>query len=104
MPWKETCPMDQRTQLIGDYLKKESSITHLHELYGVSRKTIHKWIARYKQDGPAGLEDRSRAPVNHPNATSPEIVSQIVNTRLRRPTWGPKKIISKLSEENPRID
>jgi len=104
MPWKETCPMDQKFQLIGDYLKKEYSITQLHEFYGVSRKTIHKWIARYKHDGPAGLEDKFSAPVNHPNATSPEIVNQIIDMRLHHNTWGPKKIINRLRGDNPRID
>jgi putative transposase len=104
MPWKETCPMDQKFQLIGDFLKKEFNITQLHEFYGVSRKTIYKWIARYKQDGPAGLEEKSCAPVNHPNATSPEIVSRIIDMRLHHNTWGPKKIINRLRGDNPRID
>jgi putative transposase len=103
MPWKETCTMDQKIQLIADYLKNKFSITQLHELYGVSRKTIYKWIARYKQNGSSGLENRPSAPVNHPNATSPEIVSQIINTRIRY-KWGPKKIVSHLKEEYPRID
>jgi len=103
MPWKETCPMNQKIQLISDYLKNKFSITQLHELYGVSRKTIYKWIARYKQNGSAGLENRSSAPVNHPNATSPEIVSRIINTRIQY-KWGPKKIVSHLKEAYPRVD
>jgi transposase InsO family protein len=104
MPWKETCPMDEKTELIGDFLKDEFSITQLHELYGVSRKTIYKWIARYKQDGPIGLGERSRAPVNHPNATSEEIVSQIIDFRLHHIHWGPKKIISRLKETYPHLN
>ena len=46
MPWKETCAMDQRVRLIGDWLEREFSITDLSELYGVSRPTVYKWIAR----------------------------------------------------------
>jgi putative transposase len=104
MPWKETCPVDQKTKLIADFLKDELSITQLHEIYGVSRKTIYKWIARYKHDGPAGLEDRSRAPLNHSNATSKEIVSQIIDFRLKHASWGPKKIIVRLKEAFPHLD
>lgn len=94
--------MNQKTKLIGDFLKDEFTITELHELYGVSRKTIYKWIARYKQDGPTGLEDRSCAPLNHPNATSPEIVDRIISTRIQHHTWGPKKIISTLKKTYPQ--
>ena len=42
MPWKETCTMDQKIQMIGNYLSKEYTITRLSEIYEVSRKTIYK--------------------------------------------------------------
>jgi len=103
MPWKETCPMDQKTQLIGDFLKNDFTITELHENYNVSRKTIYKWIVRYKEDGLAGLDDKPRAPITHPNATPPEIVNRIIDTRLKHHTWGPKKIISWLKEHYQKL-
>ena len=62
MPWKDTSPMDQRTQLIADYLRDTLSVTELCQLYGVSRKTAYKWIDRYLRQGPAGLDERSRRP------------------------------------------
>jgi hypothetical protein len=31
MPWSQTSPMDQRTQLIADYLRETLSITELCE-------------------------------------------------------------------------
>jgi len=51
MPWTETRVMDLRVQLIGDYLKG-CSITRLSEAYGVSRKTVYKWIHRYEIGAP----------------------------------------------------
>jgi transposase len=48
MPWKETCAMDQKIQLIGDYLGLSYSITQLSEIYRVSRNTVYKWINRYE--------------------------------------------------------
>ena len=54
----------------GDY-----GITELSQAYGVSRKTVYKWIGRYEKEGWLGLEDRSRAPHRHANA---------VERRLRR--------------------
>src|SRR2546425_6385823 len=64
MPWRQTSPMDQRTQFIADHLRDALTVTELCELYGVSRKTGYKWIDRYRRLGPAGLEERSRHP--HP--------------------------------------
>jgi putative transposase len=39
MPWRQTSPMDQKTQLIADYLRRTLSITELCALYGFIRKT-----------------------------------------------------------------
>ena len=103
MPWKETCPMDQKAQLIGDFLKDEFTITELHEIYSISRKTIYKWLARYKEGGFVGLDDKSRAPLTHPNATPPKIVDRIIDTRLKHHTWGPKKVVAQLKKQYPEI-
>ncbi len=91
MPWKETCTMDQKIQMIGDYLSEEYSISQLSKMYEVSRKTIYKWIGRYQTEGPPGLEERSRTPGSHPNATPLEIAREIVATKLRHQRWGPKQ-------------
>jgi transposase InsO family protein len=98
MPWKETCPMEQRVAMVGDWLKNESSIMELSKMYGVSRVTIYKWLNRFKAEGPAGFKERSRAPRQHPNAVPPEMVQMLISARLGHPRWGPKKIRSFLSE------
>jgi transposase InsO family protein len=101
MPWKETSAMDQRVRLIGDYHGGQWSITDLSESYGISRKTIYKWIRRYEIDGAQGLEERSRAPLNHPNATGPEIVEMLVKEKLAHQRWGPKKVVASLEAMFP---
>jgi transposase-like protein len=50
-----------------DYLRDSLTISELCALYGVSRKTGYKWIDRYLQQGPVGLEERSRHPHRSPN-------------------------------------
>lgn len=102
MPWKETSPMDQRTQFVADHLRNTLSITELCELYSVSRKTGYKWIDRYLKYGPAGLEERSRRPRCSPNQTSEEIVSAILDARRRHPQWGGKKLLALLHKQHPR--
>jgi putative transposase len=101
MPWKETCPMDQKIQLLSDWSKQEYTITELSQTYNVSRKTIYKWVERYQNKGPEGLNESSRAPLNHPNETGPEIVSKLIDTKLEHKHWGPKKIVARLEKQFP---
>jgi putative transposase len=101
MPWKETCAMDQKIQLIGDYLDRSYSITRLSKIYEVSRNTIYKWIKRYKQGGNEGLTTRTRAPLRHPNATSLETSREIVNLKMKHQYWGPRKIVCWLKQHYP---
>ena len=95
--------MDQRVQLIGDWLRDEHTVRELGEHYQVSRKTIYKWIQRYKDGGVEALTEASCAPHHHPNATSPHIVSQIIEAKLKHKEWGPKKIVSSLERHFPDI-
>ena len=101
MPWKETCPMEQRVEMVGDWLQDEASITELSKIYGVSRATIYKWLKRFKAEGPEGFREHSRAPHQHPNAVPAEIVRLLVSARLSHQRWGPKKIQKWLRERYP---
>lgn len=53
------------------------------ERYDVSWKTAHKWAQRYRDEGPAGMVDRSSAPRRQPHRTPPRVVRRIVSLRLR---------------------
>jgi len=104
MPWRERCAMDLRIMFVNDYRTRSWSMTELCERYAVSRKTGYKWVSRYEREGAAGLMERSRAPLQHGRATPEPIVSAIVGLRRSRPTWGPRKIIAKLSDQQPTAD
>jgi transposase InsO family protein len=56
------------------------------EQLGVSRPTVSKWIARYRAEGWAGLEDRCSRPHTTPTRTDPATEAQILALRdqLRR--------------------
>ncbi len=55
MSWKELCAMDQKIQMIGDWTSDQYSITELSQIYFVSRKTVYKWIERYRKKLPRDL-------------------------------------------------
>ena len=69
--------MDQRVRLIQDYEQGESGVA-LSEHYGVSRKTLYKWLARYQEHGTAGWAERSRAPPHSPQGIREEVREAIV--------------------------
>ncbi len=103
MPWKETSAMDQRMQLIADWLSGDYGKSELCQIYGISRPTADKWIGRYDEHGSEGLGDRRRAPHHHPNQTAEELRTLIVQTKLRRQKWGPKKVLDWLRQHRPEL-
>ena len=103
MPWKETGPMLERTRFIEDYLSGFYTITELADRYGVSRRVLHKWLARHDRDGLKGLVDRSRAPLHIPHRTCDDIAASIIAFRRRFPHMGPRKIAARLAELHPEV-
>ena len=103
MPWKETCVKDERIKFIARFLEEEWTITGLCDAFGISRKTGYKYIERYHEYGWAGLDDRSRAPENHPNQTSKRIEDLIIECKKFHRTWGPKKLIPYLKRQRRSI-
>jgi transposase InsO family protein len=58
---------------------------------GISRATAHKWLRRFRDEGAAGLEDRSSAPRRCPHALPAREVRRIVRAR-RRLKVGPHRL------------
>ena len=69
----------------------EFSHAELCRRYNISRPTGYKWIRRYREEGLAGLEDRSHRPHNCPHSTAKSVVDQILEIRKRH-GWGSRKI------------
>lgn len=103
MPWKETCPMDERVAFIVESLRGELSMSELCRKYEISRKTGYKWVERFEEGGKPSLVDQSRACLTHPNAIAEAIVTLVVEARKRRPTWGPRKLLYELERRYPRL-
>jgi transposase InsO family protein len=93
--------MDQKLQFIAECLREVFSISELCERFGISRKTGYKWIERYLRHGAAGLEDCSRRPRSAPNATAPQVVEALLETRRRHPSWGGKKLLTVVHTRHP---
>lgn len=102
MPWKKTCAVDERKRFVLEALKGEASISELCRRYEISRKTGHKWLERYDEEGSAGLKDRSHAPLDCPHRLSTAVIEQVLAVRYKHPSWGPKKILGWLEDRRPQ--
>jgi transposase InsO family protein len=59
--------------------------------FQVSRSTAYKWLRRYRDEGQAGLEDRSSRPRRSPHALPATEIEAILHARTYR-KWGPHRI------------
>ena len=101
MPWYETNPMKERIRFIREVSGGLRSFSEVCERFGISRKTGYKWLRRYEDGGPDGLQDRSHRPHFCPHATDPEVLQAAFEMRRRRPRWGASKIRARLQVLRP---
>lgn len=101
MPWIERTPMDDRLCFIAACLRDAEPTSALCARFGISRKTGHKWLERYKEEGVAGLTDRSRARHTQTLTIEAEAARAILALRKTRPKWGPRKLVARLAMDHP---
>jgi putative transposase len=68
--------------------------------FGISRKTFHKWRARYDPTRLTSLESRSRRPrrVRRPTGSAAQVAA-VQALREQSPRWGKDKLVIKLREQ-----
>jgi transposase len=99
MPWQEESTMELRRQFIQDVQSGATPVSELCLAYQISRKTGYKWLARYEAGGVSALTDRSRRPQRSPTATPPELVQALLAARARHPSWGPRKLLRLIQQQ-----
>ena len=52
--------------------------------HSVSVRTVYKWRKRYREEGPAGLQDRSSRPLMSPKRTATTVEAQVVALRKEK--------------------
>lgn len=98
MVWKECDRVSQRREFVRLASAHGANMSLLCDRFGVSRKTGYKWLARFQEQGEAGLADRSRRPQQVRSPTSEEMVAQVLAVREEHPTWGGRKIRRRLQD------
>lgn len=103
MPWKRTDPVKERVNFVGAARLNRTTFSSLAALFGIAPKTGYKWVARFEREGVTGLGEKSRRPHSNSRAISPVIAERILRLRRDHPTWGPRKLVVWLSENEPQL-
>ena len=86
MPWKTVNLMDQKLRFIHLAQSGKFTFTELCHDLGISRKTCHKYLRRYKEYGGCGLHEISRCPQRYANLTDTVVEKLILQDRRKHPT------------------
>jgi transposase InsO family protein len=102
MPWNNVSAIQERTRFALAALQKSQSLAALCRRFRISRQCGYKWLQRFRLEGRAGMEYRSRRPLHCPRQTSPHWLKALRQLRQRFPHWGAKKIHARLRRSHPR--
>jgi transposase len=75
-----------RRRVVDRVVVQKWSVAAAAEAAGVTERTVYRWLARFRAEGPAGLVDRSSAPRRIPHKTPCDRVSAICRLRQSRLT------------------
>lgn len=104
MSWKTADKMSLRHEFIELASRADANVSELCRRFGISRKCGYKWITRFKQQGAAGLVDRSRQPRVSPTRTQELISERLLQLRRQHPTRGGRKLRGMLLREGqPKV-
>jgi putative transposase len=99
VPWKDIRPVDDRVRFIAAVKEDpRGNFAELCRRFGIHRSKGYKWLQRYREHGPAGLEDRKPIAQSCPHKTPDEVVDRVVAMRKEHPWDGPKKLRERLFE------
>ena len=94
---QELSVVEQRYLAVREVLDG-TKVTDVATRYRVDRRTVHRWLVRYANEGLGALADRSSRPDRCPHQTPPEVEAQIVPCAGPTPTGSPHDLV----EATPR--
>ena len=95
---RELSVAEQRYQAVMAVIGDGLAVSQVAEKVGVSRQTLHAWLARYEAEGLEGLKDRSHRPRRCPHQMDAEVEAALLELRRSRPYWGPRRLVFELGK------
>ncbi len=93
----EVSVVEQRYQAVL-MVASGARVTDVASRFGVSRQSVHNWIAAYRDAGLAGLDTKSRRPASCPWQAEPAVEAAVCEMRREHPKWGPVRIAFELGK------
>ncbi len=91
---------EQRYKAVSAVIADGRTITEVAASWGISRQTLHVWLARYEAGGLEALVDRSHRPVSCPHQMDPDDEVAVLEMRRTHPGWGPVRIVHELARRD----
>jgi transposase InsO family protein len=95
----ELSKMEQRYEAVLGVIRDGLDVTEVAKAYGVSRQSLHSWLARYEDGGLEALADRSHRPRSSPLQMDPAAEARVLELRRQHPSWGQIRLQHQLMRE-----
>src|SRR6202140_5689618 len=96
---REMSVTEQRYKAVLAVIGDGRTVGEVARDWGISRRTMHRWLSRYEGDGLEGLNNRSHRPARCPHQTSPAVEVLVLEMRRAHPYWGARRIAFELARK-----
>jgi transposase InsO family protein len=94
---RELSVAEQRYEAVRAVIADGETVSGVAARFGVARKTVHVWLAKYEAGGLEGLADGSHRPRSCPHQMPAVVEVALVELRLAHPSWGPRRLAFELT-------
>ena len=96
---REMSVTEQRYKAVLAVIADGRIVTEVAKDWGVSRQTMHGWLARYEEEGLEGLNNRSHRPAHSPHQMPAVWEAKVLETRRAKPYWGARRLALELTRK-----
>src|SRR6267142_1205246 len=96
---REMSVAEQRYKAVLAVIADGRTVTEVARDWGVSRQTMHGWLARYEAEGLEGLNNRSHRPAHSPQQMPAVWQAKVLEVRRAKPYWGARRLALELTRK-----
>jgi len=100
---REMSVTEQRYKAVLAVIGDGRTVSEVATDWGVSRRTMHRWLLRYEGDGLEGLNNRSHRPAQSPHQMPPAVEAMVLEMRRSHPYWGARRIAFELGRKRVEL-
>jgi transposase InsO family protein len=90
---------EQRYRAVLSVIAEGHTVTEVAARFGVSRQTMHAWLAKYEAGGLENLGDGSHRPRSCPHQMPTDVEVVLAELRRAHPSWGAKRLVFELARQ-----